>query len=88
MEQELDLTTLYRINYFISVLAKNGLLPCDDGEILNQDIQELLCGDSSYNPLFWSIGNSSQREIVLCKSWIHKAWKKTKHFVKSIKRKS
>ena len=90
---------LERINHFLAMLAKEGVLSneADEELILENDIQELLYGED--NPYEYSFSFSHGRdyiivpaiinghgEIVLCKSWIKAKWHQTKKFVKKHKK--
>jgi hypothetical protein len=86
---------LGRMNQFIAILAKAGILPHEsDYEVaaLNQDIHSLLgqSSDIGYTPngqwhaipgVFY--GDSP---AILCRSWVKKAWDSTREFVKKHKK--
>lgn len=82
-EQELD-----QINQFLSHLAREGKLPTDNDEELENDIAQLLhVSDSPYEYAL-SIGPDGELhayftpggEVRLCGGWISKKWKQTKEF--------
>ncbi|MEK7339455.1 MAG: hypothetical protein AABZ92_01930, partial [Verrucomicrobiota bacterium] len=82
---------LEKTNHFLALLAKEGLLPDESEEDLSDDVEELLHTDNPYKYAF-SLDASSYMivptiaseygEMVLCKSWLGKKWKKTKKFAK------
>ncbi len=86
---------LERINHFLALLAKEGLLPDESEEDLSDDVEELLHAGNPYKYAF-SLDASSYMivptivneygEMVLCKSWLGKKWKKTKKFAKKHKK--
>lgn len=96
LEKRCSIDQLDRINYFLALFAKHGLLPNEMHEesILENDIQELLDVRSDVlSPYLWNIHSTSPaiyyfdgKDIVLCKSWIHKKWDQTKKFVKKHKK--
>ncbi len=98
LEKRCTTEELWKINHFIVLLAKKGVLPSEINEecILGNDIQELLYGDDIYEYFFYcdqgsefsitSTVHSGYGEIVLCKNWIHKKWDQTKKFIKKHKK--
>ncbi len=83
-----------RLSMFVSDLAVQGLLPNDveASLALGNDIQDLLFPESSYAyalfsddlvvaPLF-----HGERDMFLCKSWLHKKWDQIKDFAKKHKK--
>ncbi|VHO02398.1 hypothetical protein [Candidatus Rhabdochlamydia sp. T3358] len=86
---------LEKINHFLALLAKEGILPDESGEDLSDDVEELLHADNPYKYVF-SLDASSYMvvpaianeygEMTLCKSWLGKKWKKTKKFAKKHKK--
>lgn len=81
-----DLATLNRIAYMISVLAQNGILPDEDADELQRDLQELLYDESYYNHPYLGTSSYCHAEIFLCKSWVHKKWDKIKKVYKKHKK--
>ena len=90
--EELD-----NINHFIATLAREGQLPCDSDEelILEKDIEELLEeGSNDYTFAVDQDGNytivpavfSDSYDVILCKHFFKKKWKKIKKFVKKHKK--
>ena len=76
---------LDKLNPFLALLATEGALPEEnnEGDSLEDDIQELLYGDSyslSTTPL------SGQGEFLHCRSWTKKQWDQTKKFVRKHKK--
>lgn len=84
---------LEQIMHFVASLARKGLLPEDSEEDLSRDIAELLdeaegfalLRSSGAHHIFPAIGDGCA-DTMLCKSWIHKQWKKTKKFIKEHKK--
>ena len=86
---------LEKINHFLAFLAKEGILPDESEEDLSDDVEELLSADNPYKYVF-SLDASSYMvvpaianeygEMILCKSWLGKKWKKTKKFAKKHKK--
>lgn len=85
---------LDRINQFLALLAKEGVLPGDfSNELaLEADIHELLEVEDDLYEYAFSIGRDDEYiivpaifndhgDVILCKSWAKKQWKKTKKFV-------
>jgi hypothetical protein len=72
---------LEKINHFLALLAKEGILPDESEEDLSDDVEELLSADNPYKYVF-SLDASSYMvvpaianeygEMVLCKSWLGK----------------
>ncbi len=90
---------LERINHFLAVLAKHGILPNEINEecVLENDIQELLYSTPSSYEYTYSLYQDDeyvivpaifhgQGEVVLCKGWVKKKWEQTKKFVKKHKK--
>ena len=99
LEKRCSPEELERINYFIALLAKQGILPneVDEEFILENDIQELLYSDPNSSDFTYSLYQGGDYEIapviffgpgevILCKSWIKKKWEQTKKFVKKHKK--
>ena len=79
---------LWRINCFVALLAKKGILPNQFNEesTLDRDIQELFYGVGSGNSFSMiSAMYGGQADIVLCKSWVKKQCNHVKNFVKKHK---
>src|ERR1700691_3489370 len=55
LEKRCTTEELWKINHFIALLAKKGVLPSEINEecILGNDIQELLYGDDIYEYFFY-----------------------------------
>ena len=99
LENKYSPAELEKINYFLATLAKEGVLPNEAEEeyAVEEDVQELLHEDLNYNCLFSfdsekdyaftpAILYGQGIEVILCKSWVKKSWKKTKSFVKKHKK--
>ncbi len=92
LEQYYTIEELDQISEFVAHLAINGLLPGDFNEAraLPTNIQDLL-SDSEFQYAYSSGENDyiylmDSGEVILCKSWISKKWKKAKKFVKKHKK--
>jgi tetratricopeptide (TPR) repeat protein len=95
LEKRCSFEDLEKIDHFLALLAKEGILPNESEEDLSDDVEELLNADNPYKYVF-SLGDSSYMvvpaianeygEMILCKSWLGKKWKKTKKFVKKHKK--
>ena len=92
LEERCNLDELERINDFVALLAKHGILPneIDEESALENDIQELLHSESDFYEHTYSYHHGDEYvlmpaiyynhgDVVLCKSWFHKKWKQTKH---------
>ncbi len=94
LEKKYDLDDLHQINQFLISCARQGLLPSDDAEELEADIDELLSDDTSSEFSFWadhtySIAPTTLHgpiQIMLCKSFGSKAWRETKKAWKDTKK--
>lgn len=88
LENRLSPQELVYINQFIAMLAQNGILPSDTVEnaILQNDVQELFQNDYLMLGANANEGYYSGAEVLLCKSWAAKKWKKAKKFVKKHKK--
>ncbi len=99
LEQKYSPDELESLNYFVTLLAKQGLLPNDgDNEIiLDSDIQDLLEPDPyayKYASSFYQKGGYSiapslllnEHNIILCKSHSKSKWEKLKNFIKKHKK--
>ncbi|MBF5059856.1 tetratricopeptide repeat protein [Candidatus Neptunochlamydia vexilliferae] len=101
LEEGCSLQNLEKIDRFMALLAMEGVLPDGSIDVceLEEDIEDLL-GDQE-NPFTYAFytGNvgeytvlpallrgSSQYEMILCKGWLGKKWKKTKKFVRKHKK--
>lgn len=88
----------YKINHFLTFLAKEGILPNateEEEATLNKDIEEILNPYDDNISFAYSSFDSlktipaiyfSQPEIVLCKSWLKKQCKHIRKFVKKHKK--
>ena len=95
LEKRCSFEDLEKIDHFLAFLAKEGILPNESEEDLSDDVEELLNADNPYKYVF-SLGDSSYMvvpaianeygEMILCKSWLGKKWKKTKKFAKKHKK--
>jgi hypothetical protein len=91
LEERCSPEELDRINNFLIMLARQGVLPGEEA-LLEQDIQELLSGDPSnpYQPssyysdegytLIPAISHG-EGQALLCKTWVGKKWRQTTKFV-------
>ena len=100
LEKKYSSAQLEKVNEFLALLATEGMLTGnpDTHLALQQDIDDLLkCNDHPYSYSFANgkfdgymiapaIFNNNYRDIVSCKSWMKKKWKKTKRFVKHHKK--
>ena len=97
LEEKYSEADLEKISCFVANLAAQGVLP---GEVetacaLGNDIQELLFPESySYAYALNSGGEDliipmvfyGQRDVILCKGWLHKKWDQVKKFAKKHKK--
>ena len=100
LEKKYSPSDLLKVNQFLALLAKEGVLPSDSDTYfaLEQDIDDLLnTHDLPYSfslassklpeyRIAHAIFHNDYKDIVLCKSWMKKKWKKTKRFVKHHKK--
>ncbi len=99
LEQRCGPDDLEKINHFLALLAKEGMLSDDseDAYALACDVEDLLTGEDGFYEYAFSTGNddeyvlipavcNDQGEVVLCKNWAKKQWKKTKKFAKTKKK--
>ncbi len=99
LEKKCTYEDLERINHFIVLLAREGVLSDDSEENLSleDDIEELLNLDDNQYKYAFFLGTPGEYmvvpavfnqdwEVVLCKTWIEKKWKQTKKFVKKHKK--
>ncbi|MFS8564375.1 MAG: tetratricopeptide repeat protein [Rhabdochlamydiaceae bacterium] len=73
----------------VIMLARTGLLPDEDPEELERDIQELLYGEGDFSECSFKEGCSTfpalfygKGDTVLCKNWFVKSCQKTGKFIK------
>jgi hypothetical protein len=90
LEKKCSSEELVRLSHFFAILAKEGVLSHNKVEnfILEEDIRELLAESCEYSffphpgdDYFVASAVNDQEEILLCKSWLHKKWKKVAKFV-------
>lgn len=89
LEKRCNQQDLDRINQFLVVLAKEGLLPKEKDEklILNKDIEELIYEYENPYTCSFSFDEFDEAEILLCKkSWTKRQWRHTRKFVKKHKK--
>ncbi|NGX47397.1 MAG: hypothetical protein K1000chlam3_00770 [Chlamydiae bacterium] len=99
LEERCSPEDLERMNHFLARLAKKGALPGDSDEFLDleNDIAVLLGQKDEFFQYAFSSGEdgecifvpavyNGESEVILCKSWVKKNWKKTKKFVKKHKK--
>ncbi len=97
LEKRASIDDLERINQFLILLARQGVVSYNaDYLALEEDVDDLLYGEDDYYEFAISQSDedyvimpailNNQHEIILCKSWIKKQWKKTKKFVKKHKK--
>ncbi len=94
LEKRYDLYDLDRINHFLISCARQGLLPSDNAEELEADIEELLSYDTPSEFSFWADNTYSIAptalhgpiQTILCKSFLKKVVKVTKKGWKDTKK--
>ena len=99
LEQKCTARQLQQINEFLVLLAEEGVLPNQPEveSLLAYDIHDLLEDDYSPYEYSFSLNPDSDftimpalcydpLEVVLCKNWLKKSWKKTRRFVRRHKK--
>ncbi|MBS0621649.1 MAG: hypothetical protein JSR80_01660, partial [Verrucomicrobia bacterium] len=97
LEEKCSLEGLERVKHFVAFLAKEGALPDDSEESLSlqEDLEELLNGEETLyrNAISFVSPDECQYmivpavlsghyDVVLCKGWVSKHWKKLRKFAK------